>query len=325
MELTEKEKQARNSAIIENEIFDNKEVAQLIAQARKHDPMYCNPEDANRNKAVSYYEKAMQQQAGSKVNTVLANRIAQLYAFWEDNSKGIRHKPLKARRMWKRSIEWSDPNQLLWSQAQMGLASASVMTGDFESALTAYKKILEVNPDKIQNTDWQITSGGQVQEKDSAIQTEHKKNYIKKMQIRAVENIFYISKRIDPETTITEMHNIAAKYENTPIEDRASKLLLEGLETDLGQILDDSLDNLSIENINESRSERKEVVTEQEKTDFSHRAHSMSPVCNVSDTPRDTEENTTPKSIMILATIITILIIYFCWRSFVSERRRIHD
>ena len=325
LELTEKEKKARNSGVIENEIFNDKEVSQLISEATKHDPMYCNPEDANRKRAISYYEKAMQQQGGSKVNTVLANRIAQLYAFWEDTSKGIRHKPLKARRTWNRCIEWSDPNQLLWSQAQMGLASASVMTGDFKSALTAYKKILEVNPDKIQNTDWQIGSGGQVQKKDSAIQTEHAKKDIKKMQIRAVDNIFYISKRIDPETTLTEMHNIASKYENTPIEDRASELLLEGLEIDIGQILDGSIDNLLMDNINEYQSERKEVVPEQEKTDFPHRAPGVSPVWNVSDTLRDTEENTTSKSIMILAATITIIIIYFCWRSFVSERRRIHD
>lgn len=117
------------------EVYANIEAAELVEQARSFDPMYCAQDRRNRDKAIMFYEKAIAAQPGASINAAIANRIAQLYAFYEDKASNVHPIATKAAHWWNRSIEGTSPKQLLWAQAQMGIASASIMGRDWTSAI----------------------------------------------------------------------------------------------------------------------------------------------------------------------------------------------
>jgi tetratricopeptide (TPR) repeat protein len=112
----------------------------------------------DRDKAIAFYRQAIEAQPGAELNAALADRIAQLYAFFEDREQGVRPEPDKAAEWWKRCLGLTDPTQLLWAQAQMGLASAGVGRQDLGSSLAAFEKILELDPETIELDNWKQSS-----------------------------------------------------------------------------------------------------------------------------------------------------------------------
>ncbi|MGC1272603.1 MAG: hypothetical protein WBC44_02760 [Planctomycetaceae bacterium] len=139
-------------------IYANATAEDLVRQARHYDPMFTRQEQHDRDKAVGLYKQAIEAQPGAKVNAALANRIAQLYAFYENRKKGIRPDPDQAAMWWKRCLESTDTTQLLWAQAQMGLASTGVMRQTPESSLSPLNEILKLDPIKIKLDNWKESS-----------------------------------------------------------------------------------------------------------------------------------------------------------------------
>ena len=82
-----------------NETYGTQEAARLVAEAHKFDPMFCPREQADRAQAVLLYEKAIATPPGAKLNAPLADRIAQLYAFYEDKKR--KERPIRSM-----AIQW---------------------------------------------------------------------------------------------------------------------------------------------------------------------------------------------------------------------------
>ena len=150
----------------DKEIFGNQKAADLVAEARKHDPMFCPIKPEDRDKAISLYEQAIAAQPGAKINAPLANRIAQLYAFYQDKEKTVTPDSSKAGLWWKRCVEYTSPKQLLWAQAQIGLAGLE----DYNSAVAIYDKILDSDATQVELPDWKVFSDRDIDREQARLQ-----------------------------------------------------------------------------------------------------------------------------------------------------------
>lgn len=209
-------------------IFENERVAKIVGEAQKYDPIQCSNEYADRNKAIALYEQAISIQPNARVNAALANRIGQMYAFMEDKKKGIYPEPIKAKQAWLKCLQWTNPKQLLWAEAQMGYASASVMMKDAESAISAYKKILSIDPATIELPDWKVFRG--IRGSDELLRYDLKN--ANAIRIQAIEMIAYVAKKANKKVEIAELKEISIKYKGTEVGTRASELLMEVLGVD---------------------------------------------------------------------------------------------
>ena len=126
----------------------------FVREARQYDPQCCPRSQRDREQAVQFYRQAIEAQPGARLNAVLANRIAQLYATYEDREKGHHPEPDKAIHWWTECLRDTDSTQLLWSQAQMGLASMGVMRMTPTASLSPLQEILRVDPSQIQLENW---------------------------------------------------------------------------------------------------------------------------------------------------------------------------
>ena len=135
-------------------IFESQAAAELVRQARKFDPMYSFPKQRDRDAAIELYEQAIEAQPGAKLNAMLANRIAQLYGFHLDPERGVIPDPAKAILWWKQCLKFSDRSQLLWAQAQNGIASASVVQRDPHSTMAPFSEILSLDANRIAQDNW---------------------------------------------------------------------------------------------------------------------------------------------------------------------------
>lgn len=133
------------------EIYGNANAKRLVEEARKFDPMFCLEDQRDRDKAVLLYQQAIDAQPGAKINAMLANRVAQLYAFYADRKKNVTPVRSNARKWWKRCLESTNPRQLLWAQAQMGLICTAA---DSKSAIAACDNILKIDANQIELDNW---------------------------------------------------------------------------------------------------------------------------------------------------------------------------
>lgn len=211
----------------DKEIFGNSQAADLVGQARSHDPMFCPKEQADRDKAVQLYQQAITAQPGAKLNAALADRIAQLYAFYEDKDKKIKPDRSQASQWWGQCLTLTNPKQLLWSQAQMGLASMSVIGKDKQSALDKYNKILDVDISQVELPDWKLWPDGNT-DRGKAVLEQERANLRKSFEdikSSAVETQFYVLCHIDRAIAYQALQNMAAKYRGTPAGDRALAMM----------------------------------------------------------------------------------------------------
>jgi len=153
-------------------IYGSEFAERLVQEARSFDPQSSLPPRRDRDLAISLYQQAIEAQPGAKVNAVLANRIAQLYNTFADKARGVYPRPDKAAEWWRRCLEFTDPTQLLWSQAQMGLASTTVMQRNPESAAAFYDQILAVDSNTIQLENWKRWGAPQTDEEAAALRQE---------------------------------------------------------------------------------------------------------------------------------------------------------
>ena len=221
-----------NGAFVESvnrEIHDSLEAAALVEDARHVDPMFCPRDQADRDKAALLYERAIAAQPAAKINAALADRVAQLYAFYEDKQKEVKPVPGTARQWWNRCAESTSPKQFLWAQAQMGLASTAVVGRDYLGALAAYDRILQLDPETIELADWKAWPDGG-SDRDKAVLEEERsrlRQAVEGIQARAAEKQFYVLNRVDKVAGVYALGRIAAKYKGTPAGDRAAKMLGE--------------------------------------------------------------------------------------------------
>jgi len=213
----------------DKEIYDTQEAADLVAEARTYDPISCPRERADRDKAALLYEKAIAAQPGARINAPLANRIAQLFAFYEDKEKKARPIRSKASQWWNRCLEFSTPKQLLWAQAQMGLASMAVIGGDHRSALAAYNKILDMDLSQVELPDWKVWPDGSSDRGKAALEQERARlrESSEGVQARAAAKQFYVLCRISKSAALVALQDAATRYKGTKAGDRASDMMTQ--------------------------------------------------------------------------------------------------
>ena len=105
---------------------------------------------------MALYEKAMALQPGAKINAVVANRIAQLYGYYGDRRRGIRPDYAKALQWWSRCIEETDPKQILWAEAHMGLGCMRVLVGKPRESAADFKAILDLDVIGVEWPPWKV-------------------------------------------------------------------------------------------------------------------------------------------------------------------------
>lgn len=133
------------------EIYDNANAHAFVMAAHKHDPNHGGVYD--RERAAHEYEQAILAQPGAKLNATLANRIAQMYAFNLDPAQGIKRDFPRAVEWWKKAAEFSEPTQILWVEAHMGMANAQLNSNSWE-AIRCLDAVLSVKPEDLKLDNW---------------------------------------------------------------------------------------------------------------------------------------------------------------------------
>lgn len=205
--------------VVGNEILGGKEAADLILQARSFDPNFARSEKADRDQAAAFYERAIAIQPGAKINAVLADRVAQIYAFYEDRKKGIRPDPAKAVSWWGRCIEMTTPRQLLWGQAYMGMGCASFTSGRAQAAADAFRAILKLDPEQMELPDWRVWSPGQAEQEKARV-----RELAKQLRLKAIDKVHYALIRADGAVAVAALLDIAKAHKGTPVGQHASLL-----------------------------------------------------------------------------------------------------
>jgi tetratricopeptide (TPR) repeat protein len=211
----------------EKEIFATPEAADLAVQARAHDPLYCPREQRDRDQAARLYERAIAAQPGARINARLADRIAQMYAFYEDKEKGVVPDRNKAHDWWRRCLELTGSHQLVWAQAQMGLASVAVIGRNAQAALAAYNRILEIDVNQVVLPDWRAWPEDNSESSQALLERERAqvRESLAGLQGRAVEKLFYVLSQASRIGALGVLENLAARRRGTPVGDRAAALI----------------------------------------------------------------------------------------------------
>lgn len=211
---------------IAGEMFGNAEAANTVAQARSFDPMFVPLEKADRDRAAELYEKTMALQPGARVNAVLANRVAQLYAYYRDPKRGIAPVPARAIHWWKRCSEEATPAQLLWGEAQMGVGCTCSVARNPNEAIAAFKAILDWDTEKLKPPDWRapIRASAALTQRVLEKQVARVRSEAEQLQIAAVDMIRYIQIRVDGATTVSSLLEIARQHKGTPLGRHAAQL-----------------------------------------------------------------------------------------------------
>ena len=213
------------------ELFAHEEGEQLVKAARSHDPNFTDRGQGDRDKAIASYERAIEAQPGAPINAQLARRIAELYAYYEDRGKGTRARPADAVPWWRRAIELSNPRQILWAEAQMGLGSSAFLSGDPDAAVGAFKAVLDVDPDRMDLPNWLKWPAGDTK-RERALLAEARaclRERAQKARLKAVDNIHYTLVRRDGAAMIAALLHIAKTHAGTPAADRAAQLAMEAV------------------------------------------------------------------------------------------------
>ncbi|NQT53074.1 hypothetical protein HQ576_13535 [bacterium] len=211
---------------VRDEIFGNKEAAEMVMQARRFDPGRAGPANADREKAVALYEQAMALQPGAPMNAALANRIAQLYGYYGNRRRGIWPDNAKALHWWTRCIALTNSKQILWGEAQMGLGCMRVITRKPRESAANFKAILNLDVAGIEWPPWRTkpdtsTAIGREQFDREMIR---RRDRAEELHVKAVEKIHYVLIRVDGAAAISMLLEIAKEYGGLPAGDRAAQL-----------------------------------------------------------------------------------------------------
>ena len=188
----------------DGEIYGNATAEKLVQEARKYDPLFCPEEQRDRDKAIFWYKQAMDAQPGAKINAALADRVAQLYAFYADRKNKVAPIRDNARHWWSRCLDLTNPKQLLWAQAQMGLTNVAA---DTKAAMTACNNIQKMDARQIELDDWKVWPEGD-SDRDKAIrdgERERLRKQVAEIQTRATKK----KARIEEQAKLNESRKAA--------------------------------------------------------------------------------------------------------------------
>lgn len=214
---------------MDKEIFGNPEAAEMVQQARKFDPSYSRESDLS--KAIELYEKAIELQPGAKINAILSSRIAQIYAYTTWPGMERRTRWAKATVWWRRCIQETNPRQILWAQAQMGLGCTTFLSRKPGEGVAAFEAVLAIDPEKMELPVWKAwpeasTERGQRQ-RDAEL-TRIRED-AQRARLKAVEMVHYVMMRADRQAAAGRLLKIARQYEGTPVGQRAAELADQAL------------------------------------------------------------------------------------------------
>lgn len=222
--------------VLGDEIFTSEKAARHVQEARQFDPMFCPPDQRDRDRAVEFYRAAIAEAPDAAISAKIADRIAQLYAFYEDPDQGVLPDPDTARSYWRATIDKTDTSQLLWSQAQMGLASAAVMSGDAATAIQAYETLLAVDPTTLDLPAWRVTRPGQEE-----VELERIQKRGAEMRTAAVENLGHMARRWP--VAYQSLQRVGQAYRDSDVAREASNQVMQllGINDDVLWQLPDEL------------------------------------------------------------------------------------
>lgn len=210
-------------------LYGTQEAADLVAEARTYDPLYCTTGKPDRDRAALLYEQAIAAQPGAAVNAPLANRIAQMYAYYGDPQAGIQPVPEKAVEWWRRCAELTSADQVLWGQAYVGLASTGVVGRDYRATLDACRTVLEMGADQMSLPDWEVWRPRDLEPGSAA--RRRLADRFGRLQASTVKVQFYALCHVDKGTAVVALQDAARAFERSPAGTRALELLAEFRET----------------------------------------------------------------------------------------------
>lgn len=219
--------QGGRRVVIDKEIYETPEAAQAVKEARSFDPMYCPQDSRDRDKAAELYAKAIEFQPGARINAMLADRIAQLYAFYEDRDKKVKPDLAKAAQWWSRCIEASSPRQLVWAQAHMGLNSVAALNRKPSAKTDLLEKIIEMDPNEVELAKWIEWPGGGTDREARVLAMEkgNLRTRVEDIQCLAVKKLFEFLGRTSEAKAKQRMQQLAAKYQDSAVGRQAQSLL----------------------------------------------------------------------------------------------------
>ena len=211
---------------VRDEIFGNREAAEMVLKARACDPAFARSGSANREQAVSLYEQAMALQPGAKINAALAARIASLYAYYENDAEDAHPVLPEAARWWKRCTRETDRKQLLWGQAHVGLACALFLSGEAHKAVEAYEATLELDAEGIEWPRWKVKPDTRTESGKQGVDAELRRirKTAREFRVKAIDNIHYALVRVDGARALTTLLALAEEHKGTDVGARASQL-----------------------------------------------------------------------------------------------------
>lgn len=204
---------------VRDEIFGSKEAAELVVQARAK---------RDRDAAVALYEEAIALQPGAPINAHLAATIARAYAHYADKKKGIRADPVRAATWWRRAIEWSNPRQFVWAEAQANLGCALFLTGDPRAAAERFQAVLEIDPAAMVLPRWKRRPSPDSPAAGKALEALRQR--AAKARIKAVDNVHYVLSRLDGAEAAQALAGIAKQHQGTPVGEHARQVLAQAIQ-----------------------------------------------------------------------------------------------
>ncbi len=223
---------------------DPDKVAELIAQAHKHDNMYTLGPETGQQEALSLYQSALAAEPDKKQRLHILYRMAQLNGSAYQLENGEKPNFQEAINHYKEIISSYPKDEPLVYKAMSSISSHYTTLREFETAIEWSKKALEYDTSKItrkleaigklketfeqhgdsMTAQQQQQAAEQIEQAYSLRKTLGK---IQRYQKIAVDQVAYSSNLIAPSTAIGELGNIAQRYAGTFIADRAAERIRE--------------------------------------------------------------------------------------------------
>jgi tetratricopeptide (TPR) repeat protein len=203
---------------------DPDKVAELIAQAHKHDNMYTLGPEASQQEALNLYQSALAAEPDRKQRLHILYRMAQLNGSAYQLEKGEKPNFQEAIRLYKEIINSCPPDEPLVYKAMSSISDHYTTLREFESAIEWLEAIEKLRENFEQHGDSMTAQQQQQAEKQilQAYSLRKALDKIKRYQVIAVDQVAYSANIIDPSIAIGELGSIAQKYSGTFIADRAT-------------------------------------------------------------------------------------------------------
>ncbi|MHC5059958.1 MAG: FecR domain-containing protein [Planctomycetota bacterium] len=212
--------------VLEENVDGIKTAAELIEQAHKHDTAYTLGDSANRQKALSLYNSALEYEPDEKQRLHILHRMAQLYGTAYRKDKGEKPNYRRAMELYKEIIDSYPPDEPKVIEAMLWTGGHHTTLREVESAIKSFKKALDIDTDEMKERMESLQENGQEEE---AASLQKNLDSIKHYQEIGVDHIDYAANRIGYLYAHGELRAIVDKHHGTFIGDRAHDRLVENM------------------------------------------------------------------------------------------------